>query len=104
MTHGGKRPGSGRPKGISTKILDRQADAAKMCEQLGGDEGWAEIYQLAKRKKDYRTMLDIKKYWTDKRDGKAAQALNVKHQDPIQIIFKRDPETPAIQTPSKPQV
>jgi len=101
---GGKRAGAGRPAGISTKILERQSCAAKMCEHLGGDEGWKHIYSLAEKKKDYRTMLEIKKYWTDKRDGKAPQAINLQADKQIVVQYKLDPPTRDVVMPEKPAV
>jgi hypothetical protein len=72
-----------------------------MCEELGGDAGWKRIYGLAEKKKDYRTMLEIKKYWTDKRDGKAPQSISLS-QKGIDIRLKLDRPTPAVVLPEQP--
>jgi hypothetical protein len=78
--------------------------AAKMCEDLGGDQRWKRIYALAERKKDYRTMLEIKKYWTDKRDGKAPPAVNLQAEKQIVVQYKLDPPTRDVVMPEKPAV
>ena len=61
MARGGKRNGAGRPKGISTKIAERQSDADVMLAKLGGDELWVWAYEQAKRKRDYRAVIEIGK-------------------------------------------
>lgn len=104
MARGGKREGAGRPKGISTKIADRQAGAAAMVEALGGDSRWKWALEQAAKKKDYRTVVEIMKYWTDKRDGRAPQAVNLKADQKITIINHRDPPTPAVKVPEKPAI
>jgi len=101
MARGGKRANAGRPKGISTKIAERQSTAVAMVESLGGDSRWKWALEQAARKKDYRTVVEIMKYWTDKRDGKAPQAINL-NQKALDIRLKLDPPTPAIVMPTKP--
>jgi hypothetical protein len=102
MAHGGKRRNAGRPKGVSTKILERQSKAAVMVESLGGDETWKWAKEQAAKKKDYRTVVEIMKYWTDKRDGRAAQAINLNAEEPLHIHLQLDPPTPNVVMPEKP--
>jgi hypothetical protein len=73
--HGGPRPNSGRPPGISTKILERQDHARKLLDSFGGDKAWMWAIQKAKAKNDYHAVADILKYWTDRAEGKAPQAI-----------------------------
>ena len=75
--NGGKRPGAGRPKGISTKIIERQSHADKLLDKLGGDATWEWALNEAKKAKDFRTVADILKYWTDRAQGKAAQSMKL---------------------------
>lgn len=49
----------GRPKGVSTKILERQSTAGAMVEWLGGDATWKWAKEQAAKKKDYRTVVEI---------------------------------------------
>lgn len=102
MARGGKRTNAGRPKGVSTKILERQSTAGAMVESLGGDATWKWAKEQAAKKKDYRTIVEIMKYWTDKRDGKAPQAINLNQQEPIIVRFTRDLPTPEVVTANKP--
>jgi hypothetical protein len=75
MQNGGKREGAGRPKGTSTKILERQEHARKLLDSFGGDKAWMWAMQAARAKKDYRAVIDIMQYWTDRAEGKAPQAI-----------------------------
>lgn len=102
MARGGKRANAGRPKGVSTKILDRQSTAGATVESLGGDATWKWAKEQAAKKKDYRTVVEIMKYWTDKRDGKAPQAINLKSEERINISFPRDPMPDTVVIPDKP--
>jgi hypothetical protein len=75
MENGGKRKGAGRPKGISTKILARQAHAGEILDSIGERSAWQWAYETAKKKKDVKTLVDILKYLTDRRDGKPKQQI-----------------------------
>ena len=92
----------GRPKGVSTKILERQSTAGAMVEWLGGDATWKWAKEQAAKKKDYRTVVEIMKYRTDKRDGKAPQAINLKSEERINISFPRDPIVDEVVVPDRP--
>lgn len=83
--HGGARPGSGRPPGISTKIVERQEHARDLLDKFGGDATWLWVIQQAKRKKDYRTVADVMKYWTDRAEGKAPQAITGPEGEPVKM-------------------
>ena len=107
MERGGKRNGAGRPKGtirtLQEKTLQRQSEADEMPRVLGGDNRWKWAIKEAVKNKDYRTVADIMKYWTDRAKGKAPQAVSLKREDPIVIQYLRDdPATPAVVTPDKP--
>lgn len=106
MASGGKRAGAGRPKGtvktLEEKTLARQSRASDMLVILGGDARWKWAIEKAVKNDDYRTVTDIMKYWTDRAEGKAAQAINLNQKEPIQLILKRDPEVPAVVIPDKP--
>jgi len=80
---GGKREGAGRPKGVSTKILERQSHAQRVVEQLGGDAAWIWTMNMAKKAKDYRTVVEIMRYWTDRAEGKAPQGVKLEAEDGV---------------------
>ncbi len=69
MPRGGARPGAGR-KPKATVILRRTMAAQILCAV---DE--IEVWKLLIEQADYRTRLDAMKYLTDRRDGKAPQAV-----------------------------
>jgi hypothetical protein len=66
---GGARPGAGR-KPKQTVIL-RRTMAAEILSAVDEVQVWRELIERA----DYRTRLDAMKYLTDRRDGKAPQAV-----------------------------
>lgn len=73
-----------------------------MLKKLGGAATWQWAMKQARKKQDYRTVTEIMRYWTDRALGKAPQAITINDSEPIRIIFKRDPETPAVDLPAKP--
>ena len=107
MARGGKRTGAGRPKGtvktLEEKTLARQSRASDMLVILGGDARWKWAIDKAVKNDDYRTVTDIMKYWTDRAEGKAPQAINLK-SEPINISFSRDPIVREVVIPDKPSV
>ncbi len=75
MPRGGKRPGAGKRKGTTNaKTAAKCASAAGLLDHLEERKMWDWIITKAKKKNDVRTVLDVMKYLTDRRDGKAAQA------------------------------
>ncbi len=78
MPRGGKRPGAGKRKGTTNaKTAAKCASAAGLLDHLEERKMWDWIITKAKKKNDVRTVLDVMKYLTDRRDGKAAQAVVV---------------------------
>ena len=68
-TRGGARPGAGR-KPKATVIL-RRTMAAEILSAVDEIAVWQGLIQCG----DYRVRLDAMKYLTDRRDGKAPQAV-----------------------------
>ena len=68
-TRGGARPGAGR-KPKATVVL-RRTMAAEILSAVDEVEVWKGLIEKA----DYRTRLEALKYLTDRRDGKAPQAV-----------------------------
>jgi hypothetical protein len=69
MTRGGARPGAGR-KPKPTVVL-RRTMAAEILSAVDEVEVWKGLIERG----DYRTILEAMKYLTDRRDGKAPQAV-----------------------------
>lgn len=85
--HGGKRAGAGKPKGITTKIVERQSQAEGMLDKLGGDAEWVWCYEAAKKNRDYHAAADILRYWTDRAKGKAPQSVKLEAETNVQFVF-----------------
>src|SRR5215469_13401722 len=60
---------SGRPKG-------RRSTAIAVLAKLGDQNAWVQCYRMAEQQKDVRAMVEILRYLTDRRDGKAFIAEN----------------------------
>jgi hypothetical protein len=71
MTHGGKRAGAGRKPGARALVMQAKADGilATVNEE--------KIWQRLLRSRNDRIVLDSLKYLTDRRDGKAVQAMEL---------------------------
>lgn len=128
MPRGGKRSGSGRKAvKLSGSGKLKRVDAEEiLAAQDDEKESWlallgatttvsvAVIYPDGKEEgqptrelitvPDNKIRLEARKYLTDKRDGKAPQAVVHKGDEdsPIKIVFKRDPETPPVSLPATP--
>ncbi len=89
MAKGGKRRGAGRKKGAVAQIKAR-ITAASILDAIGERETWLWAIRTAKKKRDVRTVVDIQKYLTDRRDGKPFQAVGVENQDskPFEIVVR----------------
>ncbi len=70
MTHGGKRTRAGRKPGARALVTRSKAEGvlATVDEE--------KIWQRLLRSHNSRIVLDAMKYLTDRRDGKAVQAIN----------------------------
>lgn len=91
MARGGKRQGAGRkayPRPEAVKA-DRTF-AARLIEAMGREEkpsdtgeikAWRDLWFAA----DLRVRLDTRKYWYDKRDGKAVHTVNHLHDKPLEL-------------------
>jgi hypothetical protein len=101
MASGGKRQGAGRKPGKRTRrSIQAQVQAGGILEGLGEEAAWKWAFQTAKKRRDAKTVVDILKYLTDRRDGKPKQALEIgnEHGKPFQIVNhiprpKRDGDT-----------
>ncbi len=98
MPRGGKRPGAGKRKGTTNaKTAAKCASAAGLLDHLQERKMWDWIITKAKKKDDVRTVLDVMKYLTDRRDGKAPQAHRFEGSDgspgriEVRIITVGDP-------------
>ena len=60
---------SGRPKG-------QRSTAIAVLAKLGDQNAWVQCYRMAEQQKDVRAMVEILRYLTDRRDGKAYVAGN----------------------------
>ena len=71
MTHGGKRARAGRRPGARALVTRSKAEAilATVNEEA--------IWQRLLRSPNARIVLDAMKYLTDRRDGKAVQAVEL---------------------------
>ena len=86
---GGYRPGAGRKKGPPKEAV--AGFAAKLIASLShfdppknepGEIGnWRDLWWSAEQ----RVKLDTRKYWYDKRDGKAIHTVNHLHDKPIDV-------------------
>src|SRR5262249_33648634 len=59
----------GRPKG-------QRSTAIAVLAKLGDQNAWVQCYRMAEQQKDVRAMVEILRYLTDRRDGKAYVAEN----------------------------
>ena len=87
MPRGGKRPGAGR-KSIDRKTQEKMAHADSMLLKLGGDATWVWAMNEAKKAKDFRTVNEIMKYWTDRAKGRAPQSMKLEADTNVQFIFR----------------
>jgi hypothetical protein len=71
MNHGGDRAGAGRKPGSRALVMRSKAEAilATVNEE--------KIWQRLLRCRNERIVLDAMKYLTDRRDGKATQAVDL---------------------------
>src|SRR2546428_4165058 len=71
MTHSGKRTGADRKPGARALVMRPKAEGilATVNEE--------KIWQRLMRSRNHRIVLDTMKYLTDRRDGKAVQAMEV---------------------------
>ena len=75
MPRGGKREGAGRkPKWVETM---RASTADKLLQAIGEKSAWLWCYAQAVAQLDTMTVFRILSYLTDRRDGKAAQQMNL---------------------------
>ena len=91
MRRGGKRAGAGRKKGFKlAKTIKAQVTADAILKGIGEDQAWKWAAHTARKKRDVKTYVDILKYLTDRRDGKARQALDIGNDKgrPFQIISR----------------
>lgn len=72
--NGGRRKGAGRPKGAVANVKSKLT-AEQILSRIGEEATWSWALATAKKKKDAKTVVDILKYLTDRRDGKPKQAL-----------------------------
>ncbi len=75
---GGARPGAGRPT-----VRPKRAEAAAILGSVDEAACWRRLLHSD----DDRIALDALKYLTDRRDGKAAQAVSLTASEPIKIVF-----------------
>ena len=75
MTHGGKRPGAGRkPLKLARTGKDlRKVQAEEILAAIDESKFWTDLLSAA----DLRIRLETGKYLTDRRDGKAPQAMQL---------------------------
>lgn len=91
MPNGGKRPGAGRKRGkVNRRTLKARSDAGFILTEIGDVEAWKWAYHTARKKRDVRTVTEILKYLTDRRDGKARQAVDLGNEDgkPFEITVR----------------
>src|SRR5215471_6119581 len=68
------QPGqSGNPKG---RPKGQRSTAIAVLAKLGDQNAWVRCYRMAEEQKDVRAMVEILRYLTDRRDGKAYVAGN----------------------------
>ena len=78
------RPGqsgnpSGRPKG-------QRSTAITVLAKLGDQNAWVQCYRMAEQQKDVRAMVEILRYLTDRRDGKAYITENPAASKPTSVL------------------
>lgn len=56
-----------------------------MVDKLGGDATWLWIKEQAIKAKDYGTVADLMRYWTDRAKGKPPQAVKLEVEDGVQF-------------------
>lgn len=87
---GGKRSGAGRPKTRPDPVHADRAFAGRLIEalvlpakkgELAEIADWRDLWLAA----DLRIRLDTRKFWYDKRDGKAIHTVNHLHDKPIEM-------------------
>jgi hypothetical protein len=76
MPRGGARFGAGR-KPHSLSLVVERSTAASILDKINDAKAWLECYRLAREQGDVRGMVEILKYLTDRRDGRAAKQINV---------------------------
>lgn len=82
MAHGGKRPNAGRKAKAKTDLPTvNKTIAAEVLAKENEIEAWLELLKAP----DTRLRFDVRKYLTDKRDGKAVQTINHLHDKPIEM-------------------
>lgn len=82
MAKGGARAGAGRkpkPK-IDLPAVDKTMAGAILAKS-DEEKAWIELLGAS----DWRLRFDVRKYLTDKRDGKAVQTINHLHDKPIEL-------------------
>src|SRR3974390_929585 len=82
MGYGGTRPGAGRKKGIVAQTVARST-AAAILARINDEEAWLWLVRTARKKGDARTVLEALKYLTDRRDGRAPQAIKLEPEDKV---------------------
>src|SRR5579872_4280870 len=75
MNHGGKRAGAGRKLGARALVTRSKAEA--VLETVNEEKIWQRLL----RSRNHRIVLDSLKYLTDRRDGRAVQAMEVSSPD-----------------------
>lgn len=82
MAHGGKRPNAGRKAKAKADLPTvNKTVAAEILAKADEVEAWLELLNAP----DLRLRFDVRKYLTDKRDGKAVQTINHLHDKPIEV-------------------
>lgn len=77
MPRGGARKGAGRKPAWLERT--KRENAETLLKAIGERSAWLWAYTQAVAQLDTRTVVDILRYLTDRRDGKAAQTLAVAH-------------------------
>ena len=93
MAKGGYRPGSGRKPGIVAQAVAR-SQAATILERINDSEAWLWAYRTARKAAEekgdiaaVKAVIEILEYLTDRRDGKAPQAVTLDSKTPVRIIL-----------------
>jgi|SRR5208282_1805462 len=76
MPRGGARLGAGR-KPHSLSLVVERSTAATILAKINDARAWLGCYELAKAAGDVRGMVEILKYLSDRKDGRASQQINV---------------------------
>ena len=86
MKNGGKRAGAGRKPGMVAQAVAR-SQAAAILEKIDDGEAWTWAYSTARKADDVKSVVEILKYLTDRRDGKAPQAVTLDSKTPVRILL-----------------